>query len=226
MKINAVITGSSGMIGQGVLMECLENENVEKILLLNRSKSGLSHPKVTEIILPDVSDPSEHLDLIKEYNAIYYCLGTSAVGKSDAEYERITYTMTLAFAQKVHAVNPDAVFIYISADGADSTEKSSMFWAKTKGRIENAIRSMGFRKFYSFRPGFIRPLRGIRSRTPAYNLVYIVLAPLLPLIERLFKNGVTNTEKIGKAMISVTQNGYTPDILFNKDINKAAAGIS
>lgn len=222
MKINAVITGSSGMIGQGVLMECMENPVVEKILLLNRTKSGITHPKVTEIILSDVSEPGEILVQLKDYNAFYYCLGTSAFGKSNEEYEKVTYTMTLRFAEQLAALNKDLTFIYISADGADSTETSSMFWAKTKGRIENAVRNLGFRRSFFFRPGIIRPLHGIRSRTWAYNLIYTVLAPLLPVLERAFKNRITNTAKIGKAMISVTLHGYTPDILFNKDINDAA----
>ncbi|MGA7351144.1 MAG: NAD-dependent epimerase/dehydratase family protein, partial [Acidobacteriaceae bacterium] len=154
MKV--IITGATGMVGEGVMLECLENPAVDEVLLVSRRPYGASFPKLKECIVPDFMQLDAAVDQLKGYDACFFCAGVSSIGKSEADYTRITYDTTLHFAETVARVNPKMVFVYVSGMGTDSTEKGRMMWARVKGRTENALSRVGFRAVYSFRPGFMR----------------------------------------------------------------------
>ncbi len=218
MKLNVIITGATGMVGKGVLLECIDSPDVESILLINRSPVDVMHPKVKEIIHKDFFDLSSVRDQLTGYNACFFCLGVSSVGMKEADYKRFTYDLTLGFAKVVLFLNPDMTFCYVSGAGTDSSEKGKSMWARVKGKTENDLLSLGFKATYMFRPGYIHPMRGIKSKTPLYNAFYVVLKPLYPLLKRMPKY-VTDNAAIGRAMIAVARNGYTKRVLESIDIN-------
>ena len=219
MKIKAIITGSTGMLGKGVLLECLESPDIESVLVINRHPVGLKHEKLKEIILTDFHDLSSIKEQLAGYNTCYFCLGISAAGMSEKDYSRITYDLTLNFAQTLLSLNPELTFCYISGAGTDSREKSRMMWARVKGKTENALLALPFKTAYMLRPAYIQPMKGIRSSTRIYNIFYTILKPLYPIL-KAFPKIVTNTEKLGKAMIKLVLMNYNKKILENIDINK------
>lgn len=218
MKIKPILFGSTGMIGQGVLLECLESPDVESILVVNRRQGGLQHGKLKEVIHADFQDFSALSSMFAGYDTCFFCLGVSAVGLSEEEYHKITYDIVTKAAGTMLKANPGSTFCYISGAGADSSEKGKMMWARVKGKTENALLSMPFRASYMFRPGYIQPMKGIRSRTRLYNMVYFVFKPLYFLL-KAFKSLVTNTGTLGRAMIRAGAYGYTRRILESTDIN-------
>lgn len=218
MKLNVIITGSTGMVGKGVLLECIDSPDVESILVINRSPVDIKHPKVKEIIHKDFFDWSAIRGQLSGYNCCFFCLGVSAAGMKEADYRRMTYDLALGFAKVVLFLNPDMTFCYVSGAGTDSSEKGRMMWARIKGKTENDLLSLGFKAAYMFRPGYIHPMRGIKSRTPLYNAFYKVLKPLYPLLKRMPKY-VTDNVTIGRAMIAVAKNGYSKGVLESLDIN-------
>ena len=218
MKLKVIITGSTGMVGKGVLLECIDSPDVESILVINRSPVDIKHPKVKEIIHKDFFDWSAIRGQLSGYNCCFFCLGVSAAGMKEADYRRMTYDLTLGFAKVVLFLNPDMTFCYVSGAGTDSSEKGRMMWARIKGKTENDLLSLGFKAAYMFRPGYIHPMRGIKSRTPLYNAFYKVLKPLYPLLKRMPKY-VTDNVTIGRAMIAVAKNGYSKGVLESLDIN-------
>lgn len=219
MKIRTILFGSTGMIGQGVLQECLKDENVESILVINRQSCNITHPKLKEIIHKDLFDLSGLTTEMTGYNACFFCLGISSAGLKENQYTKITYDLTLNVAKTVSALNKEMTFCYISGAGTDSSEQGKTMWARVKGKTENALLSLPFKKAYMFRPGFIQPMNGIRSKTKLYNKLYAVFSPLYFMLKH-FDSFVTNTETFGKAMILTTLKGYEKNILENKDINK------
>ncbi|MEM7104123.1 MAG: epimerase [Bacteroidota bacterium] len=221
MKINAIITGSTGMVGKGVLLECIEREDVDKVLVINRSSAGINNKKLTEILHDDFYDLSSIQDQLKGFNACFFCLGVTSAGMDKAKYEKITYDMTIYFAETLLALNPDMVFFYVSGSGTSTNGKSRMHWANVKGRTENKILEMGFKDAYMFRPGFIQPMKGIKSKTGWYQAIYNVLSPMYPFLRRIFPSSITNTITLGQAMINIAQNGYSKKHLENGDINDA-----
>lgn len=221
MKV--IITGSTGMVGKGVLLECLENSDIDGVLIINRSSLDLQHPKLTEILLSDFSDVQTIKDELQGYDACFYCMGISALGMDEESYSKITYEATKAFADLLHSLNPNSVFIYVSGSGTDSTEKGRLMWARVKGKTENMIFNRGFRDAYAFRPGVILPEKGIKSRTNWYNISYVIMRPLFPLF-KLSKN-VTTTTKLGQAMIALLKSPSSKKIIYNADINQLADGI-
>ena len=223
MKLKAIIFGSTGMIGQGILMECMENPEVESVLLINRHSLNIQHQKVKEIIHKDFENLSSLIEEFKNYNTCFYSLGVSAVGLSEAEYHSIIYDLAVKIAEMLLKTGQDFTFCYISGKGTDSSEKGKSMWARVKGKLENKLLSMPFRHAYMFRPGYIQPLKGIKSRTKWYNLVYTIFKPFYFLLKSL-KNSVTNTTALAKAMIKVAANGYEKRILESRDINKIAEG--
>lgn len=225
MKIRAIITGSTGMVGKGVLYECLENPDVESVLLINRSPLGIKHDKLKEIVHKDFNDLSSIKDELNGFNACYFCMGISSVGLSEDKYRKITYDITLHFAKSLIEINGDMTFIYVSGTGTDSTEKGRMMWARVKGKTENDILAMPFKGAYMFRPGYIQPMRGIKSRTRVYNVLYFFFKPLYPILKKLFPKFVTNTDNVGKAMIKASLQGYDKKHLENVDINKLAEEV-
>lgn len=220
MKINAIITGSTGMVGKGILLECLENNLVESVLVINRRPLGIKHPKMKEIIHSDFMDLSDITLQLRGYNACFFCMGVSSAGLSEEKYNRITYDYTLNFAKILVRLNPEMTFCFISGAGTDSTEKGRTMWARVKGRTENALLNIGFKSAFMFRPGFIKPRKGIRSRTAMYNVIYALIGPLYPVLKS-FPGFVTDTKTLAQAMMYVVNNGYPKKILESRDINQA-----
>jgi len=219
MKIKTILFGSTGMIGQGVLRECLESTDVESVLVINRQSCGIKHPKLKEIIHKDLFDLAGLTSEMTGYNTCFFCLGVSSAGLKENEYHRITYDLTLNVATTVVGLNKEMTFCYISGAGTDSSEKGRIMWARVKGKTENALLALPFRSAYIFRPGFIQPMNGVKSKTRLYNTLYTIFNPLYFLLKH-FDSIVTNTEIFGKAMIYTALKGYDKNILENKDINK------
>ncbi|WJJ95401.1 NAD-dependent epimerase/dehydratase family protein [Algibacter luteus] len=216
MKV--IITGATGMVGKGVLLECLDDDRIEQILLINRSDIDLKHPKIKEIIHQDFTDFSSVQQEFKEYNACFHCMGVSSVGITEEQYYKFTYTITEALVNAVYNTNPNSIFIYVSGEGTDSTEKGKSMWARVKGKTENLILNKGFKDAYMFRPGVILPKRGITSKTKLYNVFYLITRPIFPLLQKM--KSVTTTEKLGKAMIELINNQQQMKILSGSDINQ------
>jgi len=218
LKIKAIITGTTGMVGKGVLLECLESNDVEAVLVINRKPLGMQHPKLKEVIHKDFFDLGPVKSQLQGYNCCFFCLGVSSAGMNEADFTHLTYDLTLTFAKAFIEQNPGSVFTYVSGAGTDSSEKGSTMWARVKGRTENAILALPFKAAYMFRPGFIEPMKGIKSSTKLYNALYIVLWPFFPLF-RAFPKIATDSVKVGKAMINVALRGYDKKHLECADIN-------
>ena len=216
MKIKAIITGSTGMVGEGVLHVCLNSPEVESVLVINRKPCGVNHPKLKEIIHKDFMHLSPILEMLSSYNACYFCAGVSSVGKKEEEYKRITYDLTLSFANTLVQLNPDMVFTYVSGVGTDTTEKGKSMWARVKGKTENDLMNLPFRDVYAYRPGYIQPIKGLRNTYKAYKLI----SPFYPILEKLFSKYVGTLDEIGNSMIKVTRSGYNKKVLEIVDIRK------
>jgi len=214
MKIKAVITGATGMVGEGVLHECLLHPNVESVLVINRKPCEVKHEKLKEIIHKDLFDLSSIEDQLTGYNACYFCAGVSSVGKNEDEYKRITYDLTISFANTLVKLNPDMPFCYVSGVGTDSTEKGRSMWAKIKGKTENDILKLPFKSSYMFRPGYIQPTKGLKNTYKAYKL----FALFYPILKLIFPKYVTTLREIGSAMINVTLYDSDKQILECRDI--------
>lgn len=216
MKIKTIITGSTGMVGEGVLHVCLNSPEVESVLVINRKSCGVEHPKLKEIIHKDFMHLSPILDKLSGYNACYFCAGVSSVGKSKEQYTHFTYDLTLSFANTLVQRNPDMVFTYVSGVGTDSTEKGRSIWARVKGKTENDLLELPFKDVYAYRPGYIQPIKGLRNTYKAYKL----FSPFYPILEKLFPKYVGTLDEIGNSMINVTQNRYDKKVLEIVDIRK------
>ncbi|MCB0532568.1 MAG: NAD-dependent epimerase/dehydratase family protein [Saprospiraceae bacterium] len=223
MKLKPIITGATGMVGRGVLLECLDSPAVESVLVINRQPLGIQHPKLREIIHRDFFDLSAIRQELQGYNACFFCLGTSSVGLSNEAYEKITYTLTLHVANTLLELNPDMTFCFVSGAGTASNEQSRLAWANIKGKTENAIRAMPFKASYMFRPGVIQPLRGVKAKSGLVNFLYTVLSPVIAVLKVTFPNSLTTSVRIGQAMINAVLHGYAKPVLENGDINKLAA---
>lgn len=218
MGLKVIITGTTGMVGKGVLLECLEHPEVSEVLIINRSSIGMQHPKLKELIHKDFYNLQPVREQLQGYDACFFCLGVSSVGMSEEAYAKPTYDLTLHFAETV--INDDMTFIYVSGSGTDSTEKGSIMWARVKGKTENALLKMPFKAAYMFRPGVILPVKGVKSKTPLYNFFYVIMRPIFPLMSKM--NSVTDSAKVGQAMINVALHGSDKVHLENKDINELA----
>ena len=218
MKIKPIITGTTGMVGKGVLLECLDSPEVESVLVINRKPLELQHPKLKEVIHQDFFDLQPIAGEMKGYDSCFFCLGVSSAGMTEQAYAHLTYDLTLTFAKAFVAQNPGSVFCYVSGAGTDSTEKGRIMWARVKGRTENALLALPFRDAYMFRPGFIEPMKSIKSSTKLYNTMYIILRPLFPIF-RAMPRFATNTVSMGQAMINVAIKGYEKKHLECNDIN-------
>jgi uncharacterized protein YbjT (DUF2867 family) len=220
--MNIVLFGATGMIGQGVLRECLLDADVERVLSIGRTTTGRQHPKLREIVHDNFVDFSSIESELAGYDAGFFCLGVTSAGMSEAAYRRITYDFTLAAARALVRASPTMTFIYVSGTGTDSTERGRVMWARVKGATENALQTLGFRAVYSFRPGYIQPMHGITSKTGWYRAMYAVGAPLYPLLNALAPRYVTTTEAMGRAMLHVARQGWPKPVLESPDINAAA----
>ena len=213
-KINAIITGATGMVGEGVLHECLIHPEVESVLVINRKPCGVKHGKLKEIIHKDFFDLSPIEDQLGGYNACFFCAGISSVGKKEDEYKHITFDLTMNFARVVLKKNPDMTFCYISGSGTDSTEKGRIMWARVKGKTENDLLKLPFKDAYMFRPGYIQPTKGLKNTYKFYKL----FAPFYPVIKLIIPGHVVSLEELGQAMINVAISGSDEKILECRDI--------
>lgn len=220
MKV--IITGATGMVGKGVLFECLENTSIDAVLVVNRKSVEVSHPKLAEVIHKDFFDLGAIRDQLKGYDACFFCLGISSFRQSEEAYTRITYDLTLNFAREVLASNPNMTFIYVSGTGTDSSEQGKSMWARVKGKTENDILNLGFKDAYAFRPAYIKPEANAPSSTPIYRLLLGVLGFLHPLIKLIIPKYTTTTRQIGRAMIEVVKNGFERKQVESADIIEIA----
>ena len=206
------------MIGKGVLLECLEHEEIKEVLSIGRNTTGLDHPKLSEILHEDFSDFTKLSDQLQGYDACFFCLGISSGGMNEDAYTCITYDYTMALANVLHEINPEMTFNYISGQGTDSSEKGRMMWARVKGKTENDLLAKGFRNAYMFRPGLIIPHKGIQSRTKSYRFMYTYFIWLFKMIKAIWPKSVVNTTQIGLAMINSVLKGYDKQVLTPSDI--------
>ena len=218
--IRAIITGATGMVGEGVLHECLGHPAVEAVLIVNRKPLGLTHPKLKEIVHADFFDLTTIEPQLRGYNACYFCLGISSVGMPAADYYKVTYILTMNVASTLVRLNPGMRFAYVSGAGTDSTEKGRSRWARVKGKTENDLMKLPFASVYAFRPGFIRPTPGLAHAHPLYRFV----GWLYPIGRALAPNGFVTLSEVGLAMIQLTLRGDPTRIVNGRDIIALAAG--
>lgn len=216
--INVIITGATGMVGEGVLLTCLEHPAISQVLLVSRKPYPLKHPKLGECIVPDFLDLDGCRTQLTGYDACFYCTGISSAGMSEADYTHITYDITLHFAEVLAGMNPQMVFCYVSGALTDSSEKGRTMWARVKGRTENALTRVGLRNVYNFRPGFMRATPGQRNIKSYYKLIGCAY----PLLHSLLPNQVSTLHDVGIAMVRCVLQGYPKQILEIKDINALA----
>ncbi|RYU83240.1 Rossmann-fold NAD(P)-binding domain-containing protein [Hymenobacter persicinus] len=214
MKLKVILTGATGMVGEGVLLECLRDPNVEQVLSVGRRPSGHTHPKLREILHADFHDLAPIQDQLTGYDACFFCLGVSSVGLKEPEYRRATYDLTLHFAQTLLPRNPDLTFCYVSGAGTDGTLQSRQMWARVKGQTENELLGLGFKQAYMFRPGMLRPTPG-QQHVLSY---YKYFGWLYPVLRTLTPRFVSTLAELGRAMLTVTRRGYAKPVLEVPDI--------
>ncbi|MDQ8731181.1 NAD(P)H-binding protein [Bradyrhizobium daqingense] len=217
MKV--IVFGATGMVGQGVLRECLVDRGIDRVLVVGRSPTGVRNAKLAEITHDDFTDYSAIEAELTGFDACFFCLGVSSIGMSEQRYRHLTYDLTLAAATALAKLNPQMTFVYVTGAGTDSSEQSSRMWARIKGKTENDLFKLPFRAAYMFRPGAIQPLHGARSKTAWVQAVYTATWPLWSVLRRIAPSLVTSTEQIGRAMIRVAREGYKRKVLEMEDIN-------
>jgi len=214
MRVRAIITGATGMVGEGVLHECLNHEDVQEVLVINRRPLGLKHPKLKEIIHTDFFDLSALENQLSGYNACFFCLGVSSIFMKEAKYYRLTYELTMNFANTLLRINPKTVFCYVSGSGTDSSEDGNTMWARVKGQTENHLLSLGFWDVYMFRPGFMYPTPGLKNTLKFYRFVNW----MYPAFRKIFPGHVSTLRELGIAMIHAATRGYEKPVLEVRDI--------
>ena len=217
---NVLITGSTGMIGKGVLLECIDDASIETIVLLNRNPIDVQSEKIKEVLLKDFTKIESIKDQLGTVDACFHCMGVSALGLNEVQYSQLTFDVTKALIDVCYEINPGMTFNYVSGQGSDSSEKGKQMWARVKGKTENYLLTKGFAKAYAFRPGFIIPERGIRSRTKFNDNIYRVFRPFFPLFKKM--KSVTTTGRIAQVMIKTIHMKQTEQYLENPQINELA----
>jgi len=218
MKI--LIFGATGMVGLGVLRECLLDPEVERVVTVGRLPTGIRHDKLREIVHADLTDYSAIESELAGFDACFFCLGVTSSGMTEAAYSRITHDFTIAAATALARLNPQMTFTYVSGEGTDSTERGSVMWARVKGRTENALLRLPFKGAYMFRPGIIQPMHGIRSKTRIYRVLYAFTWPLIAMLRPLLPKYITTTQQMGRAMLKVAKVGADKRVLATADINR------
>jgi uncharacterized protein YbjT (DUF2867 family) len=218
MKLKIILTGATGMVGEGVLMECLNHPEVEQVLMVNRKHFDINHPKLKELLLPDFMNLDAIEDEIKDYNACFFCAGISSAGLNEEQYTHITYDITIHFAETLVKMNPGMIFNFISGSHTDSTEEGRLMWARVKGKTENALLKLPFKAVYTFRPGFMKPTDGQRN----VKSLFKVMVFLYPVLKFVFPT--LTMKQVGISMINAALNGYSKPVLEITDI-KTLAGI-
>lgn len=217
--IKVIITGATGMVGEGVLHECLQSDAIAGVLIINRRPSGITHPKLTEIVHEDFMDASPLMSAVSGYDACFFCLGVSSVGMKEAAYSRLTYDLTIDFARLLSSQNPVMTFCYVSGAGTDTSEKGRLMWARVKGKTENALMQLPFKAVFLFRPAIIIPTPGLKNTLKLYHY----FGWLIPVFKVMMPDGICSLKEIGEAMIQVTITGNKKKILEVKDIKQLAA---
>ena len=218
-----LLFGATGMVGQGVLRQALMDADVSAVVVVTRVSTGTSHPKLREVVRADVADLAGLDTELATCDACMFCLGVSAVGLTEEQYTKVTHDLTLAVARRLVALNPGMTFLYVSGAGTDSSEKGRAMWARVKGKTENALARLPFKASYMVRPGVIQPRHGIRSKTRLYRVLYVALAPVVPLLRWLFPRSITDTDKLSRAMLKVARTGAPRPVLDNADLNALGA---
>jgi uncharacterized protein YbjT (DUF2867 family) len=216
--VKVILFGATGMVGQGVLRECLIDPDVREVLAIGRTPTGRTHPKLRELVRRDLFDLADAEGDLSGFDACFFCLGVSSAGMREEDYRRVTYELTLAVARTLARLNPGMTFLYVSGTGTDSTERGRSMWARVKGQTENALLRLPF-KAVMFRPGVIVPMHGIVSKTRLYRVFYALARPILPVLRAGFPQLVTTTEQVGRAMLRVARHGAPKPILETRDIN-------
>jgi uncharacterized protein YbjT (DUF2867 family) len=219
--MNILIFGATGMVGQGVLRECLLDPGVQLVQAIGRTSSGVQHAKLREIVREDLWHYADIEADLSGFDACFFCLGVTSSGMTEEAYTRVTYDITMAAADTLCRLNPQMTFIYVSGAGTDSSEHGRAMWARVKGRTENALLQLPFAGAYMFRPGLIEPLYGARSKTASYRVLYTLTKPLLPVLRWAFPDYVLTTERIGRAMLVVARHGFPTRVLESRDIRRA-----
>jgi uncharacterized protein YbjT (DUF2867 family) len=223
--MRVVILGATGMVGAGVLLECLDDSRIDDVIVIGRRSCDLQHDKLLELLHDDFFDYDTLAGRLTHIDACFFCLGVPSLGKTEDEYTRLTHDLTLAAAEALLAASPQSSFLYISAAGADSTAQGSSMWARVRGRLENKLFSMPFKSAHALRPGFIRAMRGVTSSVRLYGLVYALLGWIYPVLKRFAPNSVTSTVTIGRAMIHIAAEGWDENVLEMSSINRAGASV-
>jgi len=218
MKV--ILFGATGMVGQGVLRECLLDAGVESVLAVGRGKTGRQHAKLREIVHDNFLDYSAIESELTGYDACFFCLGVSSIGMDEARYRHLTYDITMAAAKTLVRLNPGMVFTYVTGRSTDSTEQGPQMWARVKGKTENDLLKLPFKAAYMFRPAGIQPLHGVRSKTAWVQAIYVVASPLLSYLARTAPKFMTTSEQLGRAMIKVARDGFPGPVLESEDINR------
>ncbi len=219
--IKTVIFGATGMVGKAVLLECLEDERIKEVTCIARKSLDIKHPKLRVLICKDFNNLNELSSKIQGYNVCYYAIGIPSSGLSEDDYNRITYDYTIAAAEMLLVNNPNLIFCYVSAKGADSSEKSNNMWARVRGKTENKLMSYPFKKFYSFRIGYVLPMKGVKSNVKNYRIFYALSSPFYGLIKN-FPSFACTTVEVAQAMINVNYFDYNSSILESRDIIKVS----
>ena len=214
MKINAIITGASGMVGEGVLYECLQSDTVEKVLVIGRRSCGYAHPKLRELVHPDMYNLSSIEEQLKGYNACFFCLGMSSVGVKEPEFTKVTYDLTMHFGKTLSKLNPEMTFCYISGQGTN--ENGKQMWQRVKGKTETDLTKLPFKQVYNFRPGIMKPTKGLKNTLSLYKW----MGWIIPIIDTVSPKSVLTLKQVGDAMINATLKGYEKNILEVRDISR------
>lgn len=221
--MNVLLFGATGMVGRGALLECLDDPRVASVLVIGRTSCDVRHPKLDEVLHQDFFNYGPLAERFRDRDACFFCLGVSSIGLDESQYRRLTYDLTLSAAQAMAAANKRLTYCYVSGQGTDSSERGRSMWARVKGETENALLRLPFKAAYMFRPGFIQPLRGVRSKTIWYQAIYSLLRPFSGPFARWFPGAVTTTVAVGRALINAAAFGYERPVLETRDINRLAS---
>lgn len=220
--MNILIFGATGMVGQSVLRECLNANDVERVVAVGRTPTDTEHPRLSNVVVADLTNLQAVAAQLSSFDACFFCLGVSSVGMSEAAYTQITHDLTMSVAKVLVQANPSMTFVYVTGAGADSTERGKSMWARVKGKTENDLIRLGFKAAYMFRPGIILPLHSVRSKTAVYRIAYGVAKPVFWLMQRITPQWVVTSVQVGQAMLSVARHGYVRPVLEITDIQVAA----